>query len=152
MRRIGVVLTTLVLVIGLASAAFAGSATKTAPGRGAQGLGVQAVAPVGASSLRVSGANRYATAAAISETTWSYETTFTVYLASGESLPDALALGPSTLNDGPLLLTGRDVLPPETRAELARLRPCLILAVGGPAAVSDAVLAEADGYTEPCGE
>ena len=101
--------------------------------------------------LRVSGPNRYATAAAISQVAgWAYDNTEVVFLASGTTFPDALAIGPSSHSDGPLLLTERDRLPAETRTELQRLRPCVVVALGGSAAISQSVLNEVNLYTEDC--
>ncbi|MFB9376163.1 cell wall-binding repeat-containing protein [Kineococcus gynurae] len=101
--------------------------------------------------IRVGGADRYETAADISRRNWAPTTTFVVFLASGTSTADALALGPSSFSQGPLLLTARDRLPEATRAELERLRPCLLVAVGGTQVLSDAVVAEAMTYVDPEG-
>jgi putative cell wall-binding protein len=152
MRKSVLLLLVVAAVVGTASAALGAAKVPDAERwrDSAPEFGLQATSPGGLNAVRVSGANRYATAAAVSEAVWSYETAFTVFLANGESAADALAIGPSTFSEGPLLLTARDALPPETRAELERLRPCTIVAVGGPAAISDAVLAEADRYTESC--
>ena len=103
-------------------------------------------------NLRISGADRYETAAQISFVTgWEQSNTVAVFLASGTSLPDALAVGPSTAGAGPLLLTERDRLPDATRAELARLRPCTIVVVGGTPSVFDAVLTDAEQYVDHTG-
>ena len=103
---------------------------------------------VGEWTLRLHGSNRFETAAAISQLTYPDDALpYVVFLASGENYPDALALGPSTFSEGPLLLTRKGALPDETRNELARLNPCLIVAVGGKGAIADSVLADADGYT-----
>jgi hypothetical protein len=105
---------------------------------------------VGRNSLRVAGANRYDTAAAIAEISWSYEDTIVVFLANGENFPDALGMGPSTFELGPLLLTQRDRLPNETIRVLKELEPCMVVVVGGRGAVSDEVARQADRYTEDC--
>lgn len=90
---------------------------------------------------RLAGANRYATSAAISAT---FEEADTVYLATGANFPDALA-GAALAAQGPspVLLTTPDQLPPEVEAELARLSPDTVVVLGGPTAVSDAVVGQA---------
>lgn len=99
---------------------------------------------------RTWGVNRYATAAAIAEAYgWTAENTTSVYIATGESYPDALALGPSVLGDGPLLLVKRDSIPSQTRTSLETLQPCYIHAVGGETVISDAIFQELKGYADP---
>ena len=67
-----------------------------------------------------------------------------VYLANGNNFPDALCAGPAAVRaDGPLLLTAPDALPEPTREALSRYAPDEVVVVGGPAAVSDEVMAEA---------
>ncbi|WP_432544670.1 cell wall-binding repeat-containing protein [Kineococcus sp. SYSU DK002] len=102
-------------------------------------------------NFRMSGRDRYETAAEVSFTMWRPGTAAVVFLASGTALPDALAVGPSALDLGPVLLTERDRLPASTRAELQRLRPCLVLVVGGTPSVSDGVFADAEQYSDPQG-
>ena len=105
-------------------------------------------APIGRSGVRISGTDRYSTAVAVSQESWSAGEVSTVYLASGENYPDALAAGASTLLQGPLLLTRRDVLPAAVADELRRLQPCLVVVVGGAGAVSDAVAAQAEKFAD----
>lgn len=102
-------------------------------------------------NLRLSGRDRYETAAEVSYAFWGDGSAAVVFLASGTALPDALALGPSSANLGPVLLTERDRLPDATRAELQRLRPCLVVVVGGTPSVSDGVFADAEQYADPRG-
>jgi putative cell wall-binding protein len=143
----------LVLVASGGAAAAAGAAgaghlpQRLAPGQVAEGT--LASAEVGKATLRLSGGDRFETAAEVSRANWDYETTAVVYLASGENYPDALAMGASTFGAGPLLLTRRDALPQATVEELERLAPCMVVVVGGTAAVSDAVAQQADGFTDP---
>jgi putative cell wall-binding protein len=86
-------------------------------------------------SQRVSGRDRFATAAAIARESVPV-TDYPVVVASGEDFPDALAAA----NIGaPLVLTGRDHLPEATAEFLASARAFGVLVVGGSAAVSDAV-------------
>jgi len=90
---------------------------------------------------RLGGADRYATAVAISKRLFPDGTAPVVYLASGETFPDALAAGPvASRQGGAVLLTKRDALPAVVEAELIRLAPARVVLVGGPAAVSAAVL------------
>lgn len=106
---------------------------------------------VAARTGRIFGRDRYETAAQISVCTgWEYDNTLIVYLASGQDYPDALGMGASTLGLGPLLLSERTTLPAPTRAELAALRPCLVIAAGGPRTISQSVLEQADAYTVAC--
>lgn len=157
MRRIVIVLTVLAITALSAGAAVAGQrkdpdAPKSWPAPAVQGeraFSALAGSQVGDATLRMAGSDRFLTAAAIADTVWDYENTIVVYLANGQNFPDALGLGASTLDLGPLLLVTRDALPEVTRAQLERLRPCLVVAAGGGAAVSDAVLLEADSYADP---
>jgi putative cell wall-binding protein len=92
----------------------------------------------GATVRRWSGADRYATAAAISLGTYPQGAT-TAYLASGADYPDALAGAPVAAHAGaPLLLTQKDCVPASTLAELTRLGTTNIVVLGGTNAVSDA--------------
>lgn len=91
---------------------------------------------------RLGGADRYATSVAISARTVAEPPIPVVYLASGAGFADALAAGPAAAKQGGgLLLTRPDRLPPEVAAELVRLAPGRVVVAGGPAAVSDAVVA-----------
>lgn len=89
----------------------------------------------------VAGPDRYATAVAVSESGWA--TTQTVYLASGQSAPDALgAAAAAAQQSAPLLLVRTGGLPQGVRAELARLAPDEVVVVGGRSVLSDAVRAD----------
>ncbi|MGC5584591.1 cell wall-binding repeat-containing protein [Ornithinimicrobium sp. W1665] len=102
---------------------------------------LRAFVPEGTGTVtRLAGANRYATAAAISAATFAPGVD-TVVLASGAGFPDALAGSAPAARDGsPMLLTQVDGLPSDTAAELARLQPARVVVLGGSAAVGDAVL------------
>lgn len=91
---------------------------------------------------RIAGADRFATAVAISKMFEKLAgTPRTVYLANGLNYPDALAAGPAAIDDGAaMLLTAPTSLPAVTRAELARPQPTRIVVVGGTGAISDSVL------------
>lgn len=94
----------------------------------------------GATTGRLSGGNRFATAAAIAaELPTGFDT---VYLATGRNFPDALAGGPAT-SGAPILLTDTDVLPAATASMLAALAPDTVVALGGPVAISADVLGQA---------
>lgn len=92
--------------------------------------------------LRYAGESRYATAAAIAQESFPGPVD-SVFLASGATYPDALSGGPAaTRNGSPVLLTRPGDLPAETSAELDRLQPRVVYVLGGPGAVSDAVVAQ----------
>lgn len=96
---------------------------------GAFELNVQAV--------RLSGTNRYGTAAAISQHFWPEADD--VIIANGSGFPDALTGSNLYGVDAPLLLVTRDSIPAATVAELNRLAPDDIYILGGTAVVSAAV-------------
>ncbi|GAB3126738.1 cell wall-binding repeat-containing protein [Glaciibacter psychrotolerans] len=97
--------------------------------------------PVTAGVVRIAGADRYATAIAISA---KYPAGVdVVYLATGTNYPDALSAAPAAAKQGgPLLLTAPDSLVPTVRTEIQRLKPQLIVAVGGESAISTAVFSD----------
>lgn len=79
---------------------------------------------------RVSGGNRYETAAAM--TSYYPAGQRRVYLASGENFPDALAAAALAAHHGaPLLLTRAEALDPSTEAQFRRLRAQEVIVVGG---------------------
>jgi putative cell wall-binding protein len=92
----------------------------------------------GAGVQRLSGADRYSTAVAISS---QYAPGVpVVYVATGENYPDALSAAPAAAKlGGPLLLTPPSGLPPAVRAEIIRLNPALIVVVGSTGVMSDAM-------------
>ena len=95
---------------------------------------------------RLAGADRYATAAAISASTFPSGANI-VFIATGRNYPDALAAGAEAARQrAPILLTSTNELPAATAQELARLNPSLVVVMGGPGAVTDAVLAQLRGY------
>jgi putative cell wall-binding protein len=98
------------------------------------------------SVTRLAGANRYATAAAISRDTFATGVPV-AYVATGTNFPDALAgVAAAGSGGGPVLLTDPGQLPGATAAELGRLRPGRIVVLGGTAMVSDGVVAVLRGY------
>jgi putative cell wall-binding protein len=103
--------------------------------------------PAGAEATitRIAGADRFTTAALISQHTFDAATL--VYVASGERYADALAATPvGAAHDAPVLLAVRDDLPGPTATELSRLKPERIVVVGGSGAISDHVLDLLKGY------
>ncbi len=119
--------------------------------RGAAAPEITAQAPtdVGNNSVRVAGADRYATAVEISNFEgWDETNASVVYLSSGVTFPDALSAAASAFG-GPLLTTPPTELLAVTAAELDRLKPCAIIIVGGTSAVSAAVAEQADTFTRP---
>ena len=98
------------------------------------------------SPIRVSGPDRYGTAAAVSGRLYATNVPV-VYVATGFNFPDALAGGVAAgIQGGPILLTSQS-LPKATRDELTRLRPQRIVILGGPSAVPPSVATALDAYT-----
>lgn len=95
---------------------------------------------------RLAGTDRFGTAVAISRHAFP-DGASTAYLARADVAADAVAGG--SLTDGPILLTPactggpRDKLPLSVGAELARLDPDRVMALGGTKAVCDDVLSSA---------
>jgi putative cell wall-binding protein len=90
---------------------------------------------------RLAGADRYATAVAISAGT--FASAETVYVATGRNFPDALSAGPvAGLSAGPLLLVPGSSVPPNVQAELRRLDPEEVVILGGEGVVTNAVLTQ----------
>jgi len=95
---------------------------------------------VSGSVTRLWGADRYATSAAISEASFAPGVPV-VYVAVGTGFADALSVAPvGGVVGGPVLLTKTSSLPGAIASELDRLDPERIVVVGGPAAVSEAVV------------
>jgi len=87
------------------------------------------------------GSDRYGTAAAVARTlNAGVGSVDTVYIASGQNFPDALAgAALAGANQEPVLLTTRDRLPKATQLRLSGFHPARIVVLGGPGAVSAAV-------------
>jgi putative cell wall-binding protein len=104
-------------------------------------VGNQVAQLVNGHVYRIAGANRYATASAISATYYRANVP-RAYVANGLNFPDALAGAAAAAHLGaPLLLVSPTTLPAETAAELNRLNPAEIIVLGGIGSVSDAVKA-----------
>lgn len=96
---------------------------------------IHAAAP-GASITRYSGANRYATAAAVAKAVWPTGA-HTVFYASGTDFPDGLSGTPSAaVNDAPLLLTTKSCMPAPTASATTILNPALRAFIGGSGVIS----------------
>lgn len=90
-------------------------------------------------TARLAGTNRFDTAIAISQAAFPGGAEV-VYLANGGTLVDAVAGG--ALTDGPVLLVSTCSVPDGVAAEIERLSPGHVVALGGSAAICDEVLAE----------
>lgn len=89
---------------------------------------------------RVSGANRYETAVALTRAVHPANGVSTVYLATGAGFPDGLSAGPvAAAGSAALLLVPPNALPAVVAEELRRLDPTNVIFVGGPGAISEAV-------------
>jgi putative cell wall-binding protein len=92
----------------------------------------------GATVTRVAGADRYATAAALTQRFPAAVTK--VYVATGSNFPDALATAARAGHEGaPLVLVGKNAVPATTAAALKRLAPTSIEVIGSTAVLSDDV-------------
>jgi putative cell wall-binding protein len=97
---------------------------------------------------RIGGADRYATAAMVSQASFSPGVSV-AFVATGANYPDALAGGPAAAKGrGPVLLTRAGDLPQPTADELSRLQPASIVVLGGQAAVSAGVEQRLATYTQ----
>lgn len=98
-------------------------------------------AATAASAERLSGADRYATAAAISLAAYPDPSAVEkVFVVEGTMFADGLGAGPAAAAlEAPVVLTQPDVIPPATAKELRRLAPQEIVVVGGDGAVSSSV-------------
>jgi putative cell wall-binding protein len=105
-------------------------------------LAVATPATAGPEVRRLGGDDRYTTAVAISRASHPRGAAVAV-VTTGASFPDALAGGPAAAAlGGPVLLVGRDRVPPVVLDELRRLQPTRVLLLGGTSALSDEVQAE----------
>ena len=119
------------------SDAHGNTAQAVAPGK--ISLMLEPAEPQEPISQRIAGANRYDTAVAMSQKTFSRADQ--VIIASGENFPDALVGGPLAESlDAPVLLTSRDGLTPASLAEIERLGATRAIVLGGEQAVSETVI------------
>lgn len=97
---------------------------------------------------RLWGADRFATAAALSQRYFPSSGVPVVYIANGLDFPDALSAAPAAARQGgPLLIVAPNSIPGVIAAELDRLAPQKIVVVGGPSVVSDQVYAQLSART-----
>lgn len=97
----------------------------------------------GGSVTRLAGADRYATAVAVSKATTGSDAPRTVYVATGANFADGLAGTPAAAKaDGPLIIVPNGTLPAAVAAELRRLNPPRIIILGGTSSVSASVAAQ----------
>ena len=129
----------LLLPVVAAASLVAASTTALAAPTAAPG----AVSATTITKARLAGANRYTTAVAISKANFAPPQDW-VIVASGQSFPDALGAGPmGAFLAAPLLLVpSTGTLPSSVAAELDRLKTQNIIVVGGPAAVSNSMVAQ----------
>ncbi|MDR6905052.1 glucose/arabinose dehydrogenase/putative cell wall-binding protein [Agromyces sp. 3263] len=104
------------------------------------------IRPAATSVSRVAGADRFATAAALSQGAYPSGAT-DVVMATGTDFPDALAgSAVAGMRGMPILLTEANALPGATQAELDRLNPQRIWVLGGTSVVSESVRAAVAAY------
>jgi putative cell wall-binding protein len=102
-----------------------------------------AIAGRGITVHRLSGVDAPATAAAVAEAMGGPRPGAVVVSRDGAHLVDGLAAsGPAAGLGRPVLLVSYDAVPEATSAELSKLGSVDVWAVGGPAAISDAVVAQ----------
>lgn len=109
------------------------------PGAVSAAVEVQLMTFTSGTVTRHAGADRFGTAAAVSAAAFAPNSPM-AFVATGLEFADALSAGAPGVGRGPVLLVTRDSVPDVTGAELRRLRPQTIAVVGGPAAVSEAVI------------
>jgi len=98
---------------------------------------------------RLSGADRFQTAAALSAKYFNASATDSVFIASGVAFPDALSAGPAAAASGaPVLLVPTVGIPASVIGELTRIAPATIYVIGGPGAVSSASAAALEAYAD----
>lgn len=98
---------------------------------------------------RVAGDTRYDTMSELISNVGGWSTSDKVILASGANYPDALSASAlAGVHDAPIILTDPTGLSSKAADTIKQLRPSTIYVVGGPSAVSDAVLQAA---TNICG-
>jgi N-acetylmuramoyl-L-alanine amidase len=104
---------------------------------------IMAVFPASAEgyTTRIGGQDRFEVAVNVSKKGW--PSANTVILANYDAYADALAAAPLAYKyNAPILLTQPGVLTAATKAEIDRLNATSVIAVGGPASISENVLSE----------
>jgi stage II sporulation protein D len=101
---------------------------------------------------RISGDDRYATAAAVAEALGGERTQAVIASGDPGHLVDALSAGgPAARAGQPVLLVTRDAVPEPTAGALSTLGISSTVVAGGPAVISDAVLANLPAPTRKAG-
>lgn len=98
----------------------------------------QKIRTYGITARRIGGTNRFQTAALIAQ---EITNPGTIILANGMSFPDALSVAPYAASLGyPILLTGPNTLPQETKEIIQHLNPNQTIVIGGSGVISDSIL------------
>jgi putative cell wall-binding protein len=117
-------------------------------GSAAVSTGVEAALRGYGNVTRLAGADRYATAAAVSARY--FATSATAWLATGAGYPDALVAAPvAGRAHAPLLLTAATSVPASTMVELRRLRPARVNVAGGTAVIGAPVISAVHANLDP---
>ncbi|MEO7664761.1 MAG: cell wall-binding repeat-containing protein [Candidatus Limnocylindrales bacterium] len=95
---------------------------------------------------RIAGPDRYNTAAAISDTYSALGTTDTVFIATGQNFPDALAGAAIAGSFGSPILLVNSGIPAIVATQLTKLRPAHIVILGGSGVVSSAIATQLHAY------
>jgi putative cell wall-binding protein len=94
---------------------------------------------------RIGGAGRYAVSAAVAAE--EFTTSPLVFVASGEGYADALSASAAAgAQKAPVLLVSRSSVPEPVAAQLKKLKPDVIVVVGGPASVGPEVMKTLGGF------
>jgi uncharacterized protein YkwD/putative cell wall-binding protein len=97
-----------------------------------------------ATTTRIGGADRFEVSAAIARQAF-LQSGGTVYVASGQTFPDALSGSAAAIRSGsPVLLVTGSQVPAPIAAEVKRLKPARIVILGGENSVSRAVAQQLD--------
>lgn len=116
-------------------------------GTGAVSTAVEnALTAIQPNTIRLSGANRYATGAAIVDTVWN-TTVPEVFIATGRNYPDALSAGAVAAGEGiPVILVdgALSTVPQSTIDLITALGPTQITIAGGTGAVSAGIMTQLD--------
>lgn len=99
-----------------------------------------AIKSVYPSTIRISGANRYAASAAIALDAFGSSSPDWAYIATGANFPDALAGGPLAAQSGsPLFVVRQDCVPTETMNAFRSLTVNKVTLLGGTASLTSSV-------------
>ncbi|WP_223694579.1 cell wall-binding repeat-containing protein [Leifsonia poae] len=100
------------------------------------------------STSRISGADRYSTAALLSKSAYPTAGVPVVYIATGTTFTDAMSAAPAAAaQSGPILLVAAGSVPDPTLTELKRLAPKRIVVIGGTTVIPPAVYNTLAGLT-----